>query len=172
MPKTRFTAILSTFILCMGIWIFVTWSFSVQELAAGAVVSLAASVFVAQFFNHEGSFRFYGPLDILKLLVYSFTFLVELVKANVDMAKRVYGGCKKVNPGIVKVPTDMKSDYGLALVANSITLTPGTITLDVAEENGQNCYYIHWIDVTAESGAAAGDIIKGNLEKSAKKVFN
>ena len=109
--------------------------------------------------------------DILKLVVlYTVTFVIELVKANIDMAKRVYGGCK-VNPGIVKVPTDMTSDQGLALVANSITLTPGTITMDVAEEEGKNYYYIHWVDVTAESGEAAGEVIKGNLERSAKKVF-
>ena len=171
MPKTRFTAILSTFILCMVAWIFITWSFSVQELAAGAVISLATALFVSQFFKHEDGFRFVGLPDVLKMFAYIGTFCVELVKANVDMAKRVYGGCKKVNPGIVRVPTDMKSDYGLALVANSITLTPGTITLDVAEENGQNYYYIHWIDVTAESGEAAGEAIKGNLERGARRVF-
>ena len=129
MPKTRFTAILSTFILCMGIWVLITWSFSVQELAAGALVSLAAALFVSGFFKHEDGYRFYGLFDILKLVVlYTVTFVVELVKANIDMAKRVYGGCK-VNPGIVRVPTDMTSDQGLALVANSITLTPGTYTL-------------------------------------------
>ena len=171
MPKTRFTAILSTFILCMGIWVLITWSFSVQELAAGALVSLAAALFVSGFFKHEDGYRFYGLFDILKLVVlYTVTFVVELVKANIDMAKRVYGGCK-VNPGIVRVPTDMTSDQGLALVANSITLTPGTITMDVAEEEGKHYYYIHWVDVTAESGEAAGEIIKGNLERSAKKVF-
>ena len=127
MPKTRFTAILSTFIICMGIWVLITWNFSVQELAAGALVSLAAALFVSRFFKQEDGYRFYDLLDILKLLVlYAVTFVIELVKANVDMARRVYGGCK-VNPGIVRVPTDMTSDQGLALVANSITLTPGTM---------------------------------------------
>ena len=171
MPKTRFTAILSTFIICMGIWVLITWNFSVQELAAGALVSLAAALFVSRFFKQEDGYRFYDLLDILKLLaLYAVTFVIELVKANVDMARRVYGGCK-VNPGIVRVPTDMTSDQGLALVANSITLTPGTITMDVAEADGKNYYYIHWVDVTAESGEAAGEVIKGNLERSAKKVF-
>ena len=66
MPKTRFTAILSTFILCMGIWVLITWSFSVQELAAGALVSLAAALFVSGFFKHEDGYRFYSLFDILK----------------------------------------------------------------------------------------------------------
>ena len=100
------------------------------------------------------------------------TFFVELVKANLDMAKIVYGGCKAVNPGIVKVPTEMKSDYGLALLSDSITLTPGTITMDVAEEDGKNFLYVHWIDVTAESGEQAGEAIKGALEKGTRRVFD
>ena len=62
------------------------------------------------------------------------------------MARICFGGCKDINPGIVKIPTDMKSDYGIAALANSITLTPGTITMDFAEEDGQNYLYVHWID--------------------------
>ena len=81
------------------------------------------------------------------------------------------GGCKKINPGIVKVPVDLKSDYGQAALANSITLTPGTITMDITEEEGQTYYYIHWIDVTAPSGKEAGDAIKGTLEKGLRRVW-
>lgn len=163
---------LATFILCMVVWILITWSFSVQELAAGVLVSLATALFSSRFFVHGDSWRFFNPAKIFSLIGYSFTFFKELVKANADMAKRVYGGCKAVNPGIVRVPTDMKSDYGLALLSDSITLTPGTITMDVAEEDGKNCLYIHWIDVTADSGEAAGDAIKGELEKGTRRVFD
>ena len=170
MQKTRFSAVLSTFISCLLLWVVLTWSFSVQELAAGVVVSLATALFASKFFIHEDSYRFFSPAKIVSLILYAGTFLKELIKANIEMAKRVYNGCK-VKPGIVKVPTDMKSDYGLSLLANSITLTPGTITMEVAEEDGQNYYYIHWIDVTAESGEAAGEAIKGSLEKGTRRVF-
>ena len=172
MQKTRFSAVLATFILCMVVWILITWSFSVQELVAGVLVSLATALFSSRFFAHGDSWRFFNPAKIFSLIGYSFTFFKELVKANVDMAKRVYGGCKAVNPGIVRVPTEMKSDYGLALLSDSITLTPGTITMDVAEEDGKNCLYVHWIDVTAEIGEAAGESIKGELEKGTRRVFD
>ncbi len=172
MQKTRFSAVLATFVLCMVLWIFLTWSFAVQELVAGAVVSLATALFASRFFIHENGLRFFNPLKLFNLLVYAFTFCKELIKANVSMAKIVFGGCKDIKPGIVKVPTDMKSDYGLALLADSITLTPGTITMEVAEEDGQNCYYIHWINMTAESGEAAGEAIKGSLEKGTRRVFD
>ena len=156
----------------MLVWVLITWSFAIQELAAGALVSLATAVFSSKFFVHGDSVRFFNPVKIFSLYGYCFTFFSELIKANVNMAKTVYGGCKAVKPGIVRVPTAMQSDYGLALLSDSITLTPGTITMDVAEEEGKNYLYIHWIDVTAESGEAAGDAIKGTLEKGTRRVFD
>lgn len=171
MQKTRFPAVITTFIVCFGFWVLVTWAFTVQELAAGAVVSLAVALFSSRFFIHEKAFWLFNPAKFFGLLIYIPVFLCELVKANWDVAKRCYGGCKNVNPGIVKVPVNLKSEYGQSMLANSITLTPGTITMEVAEEDDQTYYYIHWIDVTAESGEAAGDAIKGTLEKGVGRVF-
>ena len=172
MQKTRFPAVLATFFLCLGFWVLLTWSFSMQELAAGAVVSLAVALFSARFFIHEKSFWLLNPAKFFGLIYYVLiVFPVELIKANVDVAKRSFGGCKNVNPGIVKVPVDLQSDYGQAMLANSITLTPGTITMDITEEDGQTYYYIHWIDVTKPSGKEAGDAIKGALEKGVGRVF-
>ena len=156
----------------MAFWVLLTWSFTVQELTAGAVVSLAVALFSARFFIHEKSFWLLNPAKFFSLLYYVLiVFPIELVKANWDVAKRCYGGCKNVNPGIVKVPVDLESEYGQSMLANSITLTPGTITMDITEEDGQTYYYVHWIDVTAPSGKEAGDAIKGTLEKGVGRVF-
>lgn len=172
MQKAKIPAVISTFVVCMGFWILLTWSFAVQELVCGAVVSLAVALFCARFFVHEKPFWLFNPKKLLSLLAYCLgVFPVELWKANVDVAKRCFGGCKDVNPGFVKVPVDLKSEYGQSMLANSITLTPGTITMDIAEEDGQTYYYIHWIDVTAESGKPAGDAIKGTLEKWVGRIF-
>lgn len=172
MQKMRFPAVISTFIVCFAFWVLLTWSFEIQELAAGAVVSLAVALFAGRFFIHEKSFWFFNPVKLVNLLIYVlFIFPVELVKANWDVAKRCYGGCKNVNPGIVKIPVDLESDYGQSMLANSITLTPGTITMDIAEEEGQTYYYVHWIDVTAPSGKEAGDAIKATLEKGVGRIF-
>lgn len=163
---------ITTFILCMAFWVLLTWSFAVEELAAGAVVSLAVALFSSRFFIHEKAFRLFNPAKLFGLIAYIPTFLCELVKANCDVARRVFGGCRDVNPGIVKIPVDLQSDYGRSMLANSITLTPGTITMDIAEEDGKTYYYVHWIDVTAESGEAAGEAIKGRLEKGVRRVFD
>jgi multicomponent Na+:H+ antiporter subunit E len=170
--KTTFPAILATFVLCFAFWVLLTWSFTMQELIAGGVVSLAVALFSARFFIHEKAFWFANPAKFFSGLFYWLCiFPVELVKANLNMAKICFGGCKKINPGIVKVPVDLQSEYGQAALANSITLTPGTITMETAEEDGQNYFYIHWIDVTAPSGKEAGDAIKGTLEKGLRRVW-
>lgn len=171
MRKTTFPAVIVTFILCYGFWILLTWSFAGQELIMGAVVSLAVALFSARFFIHEKSARLLHPRRLGSLIVYFFVFLGELIKANVDMAKRCFGGCRKVNPGIVKVPVNLKGDYAEAMLANCITLTPGTITLDIIEEDGKTYYYVHWIDVTKPSGEEAGEAIKGRLEKWLGRVW-
>ena len=172
MQKTTFPAFIVTFLVSYAFWILLTWSFSAQELTAGAVVCLAVALFSARFFIHTESFSFFNPLRLFVALFYWLgVFMVELFKANWDVAKRCYGGCKNVNPGFVKVPVDLKTDYGQAALANSITLTPGTITMEITEEEGQTYYYIHWIDVTKPSGKEAGDAIKGTLEKWVRRIW-
>ena len=171
MQKTRFPAVLATFAHCFAFWILLTWSFEVQELAAGAVVSLAAALFASRFFIHEKAFRLVHPRRFFSLLAYVFVFLGELIKANLDMAGRCFGGCKRVNPGIVKVPVDLPEGYAQAMLANSITLTPGTITVEIAEEDGKSYYYIHWIDVKETDPVKAGDAIKGRMEKWIGRIW-
>ena len=173
MQKAKFPAIAATFLLCFGFWILLTWSFTVQELLAGVVVSLLVALFSARFFIHENAAWFFHPLRFFSAIFFwCGTFIAELVKANVDMAKRCFGGCKNINPGIVKVPVELESDYGQAALANAITMTPGTITLDIAEDSeGKTWYYIHWIDVVTADPREAGEAIKGRLERGIRRFW-
>ena len=139
----------------------------------GRFDSLLVALFASRFFIHKDAGWLFNPGRVFRCLRYwLITFMGELIKANLSMAKICYGGCTDINPGIVKVPTDMKSDYGLAALSNSITLTPGTITMEVAEDgDGQDWLYVHWIDVKETEPAAAGEAIKGTLEKGLKGVW-
>ena len=137
------------------------------------MVSIVVALFAARFLIHEKSFWLFNPKRFVILFIINpFVFTWELIKANWDVAKRAFHpGKPNVNPGTVKVPTEIKSEYGLTSLANAITLTPGTITLDVAEEDGQNYLYIHWIDVTEQDSVKAGEIIKGSLEKWIARIW-
>ena len=170
MKKASFGAIIATFIICYGFWILLTWSFATQELIAGAIVSLIVACFSAKYFIHSRAFYLFNPIRLIILLVYSCViFLWELIKANIDVAIRAY--TLKTNPGIVKVEVDLESEYGQAMLANSITLTPGTITMDVASEGDKTFFYIHWIDVATTDSIKAGEKIKGTLEKWIRRIW-
>ena len=70
MQKTRFPAVLATFIVSYAFWILLTWSFSAQELIVGAVVCFLVALFSARFFIHERSFWLFNPLRLLIALFY------------------------------------------------------------------------------------------------------
>ncbi|SEF77111.1 multicomponent Na+:H+ antiporter subunit E [Caloramator fervidus] len=170
MKKT--SSIIATFILCYLFWILFTLTFTAQELIAGAIVSLLVALFAEKYLIHEDAFHLLKPNVLLNFITYVlFVFPVELWKANVDVAKRALSPNLPINPGIVKVPVDLQSEYGLAMLANSITLTPGTITMEIVEEDGQHFYYIHWIDVASKDPKEAGNIIKGKLENWIRRIW-
>ena len=172
MQKTKFPAVAATFIVCFVFWVLLAFSFKVEEIIAGAIVSLLVALFSARFFIREDAGWFFNPGRFFALIgFWCFTFVGEVIKANLNMARICFGGCKDINPGIVKIPTELKSDYGLGALSNSITLTPGTITMEVTEEDGQNYLYVHWIDVKETDPEKAGEAIKGTLEKGLRRVW-
>lgn len=174
MKKASFSAVLSTFILCMLFWILITGSFAVQELIAGAVVSIFVALFSARFLIRESSFWLWNPKHLFPLIAYCLViFPIELVKANVKMVGYVFGSKDKLRPGIVKVPTELQSQHGQVMLANSITLTPGTITLETGTDgrDGREYFFIHWIDVTETDREKAGDAIKGTMEKWVRRIW-
>ena len=180
MKKAGFSSIASTAILCFVFWLLITGQLvaiisgapSVQVLAAGAAVSILVAMFSARFFIHESAFYLLNPKRFFTLLIYCvIIFPIELFKANLDVALRALSPKLPIKPGIVKVPVDLQSEYAQSMLANSITLTPGTITVDMAEEDGQTNYYIHWIDVKTEDPKEAGDAIKGTLESWVRRIW-
>lgn len=98
-------------------------------------------------------------------IVYFFgPFLWALVKANIDVALRILSG--RVRPGIVRVPSGLKSGLAQTVLADSITLTPGTMTVDVDTENGD--LYVHWINVTDLHPTE--DMVYGNFGEWVRRI--
>lgn len=181
MKKLSFPAFIATAILCYVIWLCLTGQIpgiftgeaSAQILIAGAVVSILIALLAGRFFIHRKPFHLYNPLRLLTLGFYCIIVLPwEILKANVDMALRAFSPKLRIKPGFVKIPVeDIKSEYGLAMLANSITLTPGTITMDIVEQDGKHYYYIHWINVESENPEEAGRMIKGRMEKWVRRIW-
>jgi len=120
----------------VGLW-------SVEEILLGVILSLIVG-FIARNVFVKKNLRMLNPVRWFMFLVYVVgPFFVAMAKANVDVAYRVITG--KINPGIVRISPDLKTDLGVTMLANSITLTPGTLSVDVDED--KNDLYVHWINV-------------------------
>jgi multicomponent Na+:H+ antiporter subunit E len=127
-----------------GTEVFNLWSY--EELILGLILSLICGFMARKLFVKK-DFRMLNPVRWFSFIAYLVPFFIAMAKANFDVAYRVITG--KINPGIVRISPDLKTDLGITLLANSITLTPGTLSVDIDEES--NDLYIHWINVKEES---------------------
>ncbi len=93
-------------------------------------------------------------------------FLVELVKASVDVAVAVLSDKQKLRPAIVAVPLDLRTDMGIATLANLVSLTPGTTSMHVSDD--RKILYVHVLD--RESDQAIIDDIKNTFETRVRAV--
>jgi multicomponent Na+:H+ antiporter subunit E len=133
--------IISTFVLFVT-WVILTQSFDPQELITGFIVASIVSL-ISPAIAGEKPGKWFQPKRYLYLIVYLFYFIWQMIKSNIDVAKRVINPKLPIKPGIVKVKTKLKTNAAKLALANSITLTPGTLTVDIVGDE----FYIHWIDV-------------------------
>jgi len=108
-----------------------------------------------------------NPFRWFWLLLYIPYFLYYCVKANLDVAYRVIHPDVPIRPGIVKVRTGLKSKLGKTFLANSITLTPGTLTVDMIGDE----LYVHWINVHTDDPKAQTAEIVQRFEGLLRRIF-
>jgi len=170
-------AFIVTTILCFIIYLLFTtgsgtevlglWSYI--EVAFGALLSAIVG-FVARKVFVKDSFRMLNPVRWFIFLGYLIgPFFVALTKANLDVAYRVI--TNKIKPGIVRISPELKTDFGITLLANSITLTPGTLSVDIDEDT--NDLFIHWINVdekALEKKPVDCKCICGNFPKWVRRI--
>ncbi len=107
--------------------------------------------------DHEGH-----PLHLTwRALVYWGWLIVEIIKANIDVVKLVLSPTSKISPTMVRVRASQQTDLGQVVYANSITLTPGTISVDVANNE---------ILVHALSEGGARDLLGGEMDRRVSKM--
>lgn len=150
----------------MIIWLILTSSFHWQELTTGIIIILFLSIFLHKYYIKLGL----PALTVKKIIFfifYIFVLLIEIIKANFDVAYRVLHPKLPIKPGIVIIKTGLKQDIAKTILANSITLTPGTFTLDIKGD----LLLIHWIYVRSQDLEKATMIIGEKFEKYLRVVF-
>ena len=155
------------FVLAFIIWLLLTWSLQAQTIIAGLAASVLVSLLFHEILPKEHKV-FISPVRIFWFLVYIPVFFYYVIVANIDVAYRVLHPKMPINPGIVKIKTNLKTDSGITALANSITLTPGTLTIDLTEDG---FLYIHWINVKSTDIEEATKRIGQRFEYFIAKMF-
>ncbi len=148
---------LGKFVLLFIVWIGLTNSLDIQELIVGAIVAYV----IAKFFTIDDK-----DID-LKLFAIKYAkfipiFLKNLIKSNIEVARIVINPKLPINPGIVKLKTSLESDYDKLFLANAITLTPGTITIELKSNND---LYVHVLDIKNEDREVLQKEIVDEMQK-------
>ncbi|PLX40571.1 MAG: hypothetical protein C0605_06315 [Hyphomicrobiales bacterium] len=155
MSKAQISAKL--FITLILFWMLLNGTFALDSFIVGVGASLIIVYFFRDSLSFLSEFRF-TPQALMATLSYVAFFLKELVKSNLRLARIVLEPDLPINPGIVKVRTKLKSRMGRLLLANSITLTPGTLTIELEDE----WLYIHWVTLeSADIEGATQAIVEG-----------
>jgi len=158
---------LALFVLTLLFWLLLTFDLSASNLAVGAGAALITSLIFAKYFPNS-IFKFLQPQRYFWLLIYLVVLIWECIKANFDVAYRVLHPAMPIKPGIVKIKIELQSDFARAMLANSITMTPGTIAVDIVDDY----LYVHWIYVGTDDPDQYRRKISGRFEKYIKKTFD
>ena len=150
-------------VLTAGSGSILLWS--PEELIAGIVIAALIGYATRNIMSERLDY-FFNPKRWVLFIIYALgPFFLAMARANLDVAYRVITG--KIRPGIVKISPNLTRDESRTLLANSITLTPGTFTLEIDEEGN---FYVHWINVPPGKEKPTPEELCGYLPKWARRI--
>ena len=157
---------LACILLALVLWLALTWPADSADVVAGLLFALLISLLVSGIYP-ENLAAALNPRRWFWFALYVPYFLFYCLKANFDVAYRVIHPDRPIRPGFVRVRTALESDVAKTLLANSITLTPGTLTVDLV---GQDLY-VHWINVRGTGIEEHTRTIARRFERILGEVF-
>jgi multicomponent Na+:H+ antiporter subunit E len=163
------------FLVALIIWYLLAWPYDFrsstmdwQILVAGLVFSLVASLLFVEVFTRS-PLKMYSPVRWFWALCYLPVFFYYMLIANLDVVYRVVHPLMPIKPGIVRVRTKLPRESARTALANSITLTPGTLTVDITDDG---MLYVHCIYVRDTELEAATRRIVSRFEPLLARIFD
>jgi multicomponent Na+:H+ antiporter subunit E len=172
--RTPWLERLVLFVFAFVFWLALAWPVSPVDgrlLTGDILVGLVVAAFTALVMRdmiRRNFFRLLNPVSYFWTFVYLFVFSYYTLKGGIDVAYRVLHPRMPINPGIVRVKSILKTETGQAVLANSITLTPGTLTMEVTEDG---VFYIHWLNVLSLDEEEAAEQVLRRFEWFIKRIF-
>lgn len=152
--------ILLNFILAF-VWMFLKTSYSPASFFVGYFFGLLIIYIFRRFFTS----RFY-LLRVVALVNLFFIFIRELILSNIEVLKAILSPKLNIKPGIFAFPTELEQDWEITVLANLITLTPGTLVVDISDDN--KILYVHAMDIRDADESILS--IKNTFEKAIMEV--
>lgn len=137
------------------------------NVIAGISAALITTLLFGRYFV-SGVGKLLEPRRYFWLLIFLVVFTWECLKANFDVAYRVIHPKMPIKPGIIRVKLELKSDFAKVMLANSITMTPGTLSVDLVGD----MLYVHWIYVRTVDPQKYSQFVTGKFEKYIKRIFD
>ena len=151
-----------TFLLMFVFWIALSGFFDAFHIVSGIVYSAIVAWLSHDLLVPSGTDLRVEAGRVFRFLLYLPWLLKEILLANLSVAYRVLHPKLPIDPKLIEVKTDLKTDLGLVTFAHSVTLTPGTVTI-AARKDGS--FLIHAI-----SEEAAGTLLNGELARRVKAI--
>ena len=155
-------------------WLLLVWPVSPLDgslrwgdILAGVVVSAFVALVMREMIR-VNFVRLIKPSCWFWLFVYAFVFTYYVLKGGLDVVYRVLHPKMPIVPGIVKVQSELETETGRTMLANSITLTPGTLTIEVTDDG---VFYVHWLNVQTTDEEEAARLILRRFEWFIKRIF-
>jgi len=143
-------------------WLWLNNTLEPGHVLLGAFLGWALPLFSRRFWQeHERVSKLW------RLLPFALVVLADVVTANLRVARAVLGPVERLRPGFARVPLDIRSDVGIAVLANTVTLTPGTLSADLSEDRRE--LLVHYLDEGDSSALVTG--IKERYERPIMEVF-
>jgi multicomponent Na+:H+ antiporter subunit E len=153
--------------ILMIVWCLLQNSLTPQNLVVGFVLGIIIALVLRGTVKWElRPGDVFSPKRIFNLANYLLHLAMEIVVSNINVTKHILSPRLKIRPGIVEVPLDVEGDVPITTFANSITLTPGTISMVVSKD--EKALYVHTLDI--ETPKESKREMKDSLEKYIKRV--
>lgn len=148
------------YLLFLAAWIIFNGNITLEILIFGVIIAALVLAFMCRFMDYNLKKELNVYKKSIWFLVYVVLLLREIIKANLAIIPRIFTVEEEMDPVIIKFRTSLKSDFTKMLLANSITLTPGTITVFLEDDE----YTIHCLDSSLANGFEQ-DVFENVLKK-------
>lgn len=144
------------------IWLLLVNEFSVGHALLGLLLGWLIPVFTLNFWPEK--VRIFRPL---RLFLFSFLVVYDIAVANIKVAFLILGPTGKLKPAFVRLPLDLHSDLAISLLANTISLTPGTVSAELSPDRRYLLVHV----LHAQDGESLVSAMKSRYEAPIKEIF-